>query len=287
MCGTNNPSPLTQSHTQPPGAAAQPAEPRPNLARRGAEPSVYIAHPTHGAGTRPNRTQPPTAAQKTTLNAGQCVRQPWEGRGRNRQPPPPKKKKQGGEGGGAKTAHSRQTARQHHQRRPNLSPEGTEDRIPKEAQGDHPAKTGNTKPGTAAHQEKGHRNMQTHARKNKKEPAAQPERKQMGGQGPQGPGQGHPATNTTKKKRKKHTPTTQLRRAGHSRDPGPARTPTTHAGTGNGGGQAERARNHTRPISRPKPNANHEHHKQPTLEGQHHKPCPNTPTQDPSQDWRG
>ena len=32
---------------------------------------------------------------------------------------------------------------------------------------------------------------------------------------------------------------------------------------------------------------NHEHHRQPTLEGQHHKPCPNTPTQDPSQDWRG
>ena len=63
---------------------------------------MYIAHPTHGAGTQPNRTQPPTAARKTTLNAGQCVRQPREGRGRNRQPPPPKQKKnnRGGRGGG-------------------------------------------------------------------------------------------------------------------------------------------------------------------------------------------
>ena len=37
---TNNPSPLTHSHKQPPGAAAQPAEPGPNPARRDAEPTV-------------------------------------------------------------------------------------------------------------------------------------------------------------------------------------------------------------------------------------------------------
>ena len=67
----------------------------------------------------------------------------------------------------------------------------------------------------------------------------------------------------------------------------PPRTPTAHTGTGNSGGQAEHARNHTRPISRPKPKPNHEHHKQPAKDGQHHKPCPNTPTQDPSQDWQG
>ena len=109
----------------------------------------------------------------------------------------------------------------------------------------------------------------------------------MEGQGP------HSQKKKKKKKRKnqsekkKHTPTTQPRRAGHRRDPGPARTPTPRAGTGNGGGQAGRPRNHTRPKSRPKPKPNHEHHKQPTLEGQHHKPCPHTPTQDPSQDWRG
>ena len=203
--------------------------------------------------------------------------------------------------------------------------------------------------------------MQTHTtlEKQKKEPAAQPERKGMGGQGPQGARQGQPATDTTKpnqetpiKKRcKTHTPTTQPRKAGHSRDPGPAhtpphrtparkgreragrahkhppphsnpnqdvqetgrdgrtsthtpqrppkerrgaagtqtpaRTPTPHTGTGTGGGQAERARNHTRTISRQKPKPNHEHHKQPAKGGQHHKPCPNTPSQDPSQDWQG
>ena len=116
----DNPNPLTQSHTQPPGAAAQPAEPGPNPAGRGAEPNVYIAHPTHGAGTRPSRTQPPTAARKTTLNAGQCVRQPREGRGRNRQTPP--KENRGGGGGGERTAQSHQTARQHHKRRPNPPP---------------------------------------------------------------------------------------------------------------------------------------------------------------------
>ena len=59
---------------------------------------MYIAHPTYGAGTRPHRTQLKTAARKTTLNAGQCVRQPREGRGRNRQAPPPEKKKRRGEG---------------------------------------------------------------------------------------------------------------------------------------------------------------------------------------------
>ena len=64
---------------------------------------MYTAHPTHGAGTRPNRTQPPTAARKTTLNAGRCVRHPREGRGGNRQPPPPKKT-EGGGGGGRKNS---------------------------------------------------------------------------------------------------------------------------------------------------------------------------------------
>ena len=153
----NNPSLLTQNHKQPPGAAAQPAEPGPNPARRGAEPTVYIAHPTHGAGTRPNRTQLKTAALRTTLNAGQCVRQPREGRGRNRQAPPPKKK-----GGGRGKRHENSPQPPNRPPTPPEAakpppPEGTEDRTPKEAQGDHPPKTGNTKPGTAAHREKGHR----------------------------------------------------------------------------------------------------------------------------------
>ena len=254
---------------------------------------MYIAHPTHVAGTRPNRTQPPTAARKTTLNAGQCVRQPGKGRGRNRQPPPPKKKKNetGGGGGGARkqpTATKPPANTTRGGQTPH--PEGTEDRTPETAQGDHRAKTRNTNPGTAAHREKGHRNMQTHTTKKNKRASSPARKKGDGGTGTTRPRTGEPSNRHHKakeKKRKKHTPTTQPRRAGHSRDPGPARTPTPHCGTGDGGGQAERARNHTRPRSRLKPKPNHEHHKQPAKEGQHHKPCPNTPTQDPSQDWRG
>ena len=223
----NSPSPLTRSHTQP-GAAAQPAEPGPNPARRGAEPNVYIAHPTHGARTRPNRTQPPTAARKTTLNAGQCMRQPREGRGRNRQAPP-QKKNRGGRGGGAKTAHSHQTACQHHQSRPNPPPRRHRRQDPQRGTGGPPSQNRQHQARNSGPPAKGTpKHADTHHEK-RKEPAAQPERKGMGGQGPQSPGEGHPATDTTnpkRKKRKKCTPTTQPRMAAHSRDPVPARTPT-------------------------------------------------------------
>ena len=199
---TNNPSPLIQSHTQPPGAAAQRAEPGPNPARRGAKPNVYIAHPTHGAGTWPHGTQPPTAPPKTTLNAGQCVRQPREGRERNRQPPPPKKTEGGGGGGLAKTAHSHQTAHQHHQRLPNPPPRRHRRQDP---QGGHRGTT-QPKPATPSREQRptGKRDTETcrHTHRKKKEPAAQPERKGVGGQGQQGPGQGHAATDTTKQKKK-------------------------------------------------------------------------------------
>ena len=202
---------------------------------------MYIAHPTHGAGTRPNRTQPPTAARKTTLDAGQCVRQPGKAEGGTGSPPPQKKTEGGG---GGETAHSHQTARQHHQRRPTPPPEGTEDRTPEQARGDDPAKTakpsqvqrptGKRDTGTCRH---------TPRRKNEKTRASSPARKEWGWGD-----RDHKArdrdTQQKKKSRKKHTPTTQPRRAGHSPDPGPARTPTPHAGTGNGGGQARCARNH-------------------------------------------
>ena len=193
---------------------------------------MYIAHPTHGAGTRPHRTQLKTAARKTTLNAGQCVRQPREGRGRNKQPPPPKKKEEGG-GKGTKTAHSRQTARQHHHRRPNPPPEGTEDRTPTEAQGDHPPKTGNTKPVTAA---QGKRDTETKKKKKKKRESHQPSPKERGWRD-----RDRKARKKKKKnqKLKKHTPTTQPRRAGHSRDPGqhtrPHRTPEPETAGGKRG----------------------------------------------------
>ena len=200
---------------------------------------MYIVHPTHGAGKRPSRRQPPTAARRTTLKAGQCVRQPREGRGRNRQTPP-RKKKTGGEGGGAREQPTATKPPANYTRGgQNPHPEGTEDRTPKEAQGDDPAKTGNTKPGTAAHREKGHRNMQTHTMlEKKKEPPAQPKRKGMGGQGPEGPGQGQPATDTTKpnqdteKKSAKNTP----------------RQPNQE-----GWGTAETRAKHARPHTAPQP----------------------------------
>ena len=196
---TNNPSLLTQNHKQPPGAAAQPAEPGPNPERRGAEPTVYKAHPTHGAGTRPHRTQLRTAARKTTLNAGQCVRQPREGRGRNRQAPPPQKKRRGeGEKArrqptAAKPPANTTTGGQA------PTPEGTEKRTPTEAQGDHPPKTGNTKPVTADHGEKGQ------GKKKKKKESHQPSPKERGWRD-----RDHKARKKKKKKRKnrsaKNTP---------------------------------------------------------------------------------
>ena len=173
---------------------------------------MYIAHPTHGAGTWPHRTQLKTAARKTTLNTGQCVRQPREGRGRNRQAPPPKKKKkkrEGGRGKGTKTAHSRPTTRQHHHRRPGPPPRRKKEKkkkkkrgTPAEAQANHPPKTGNTKPVRADLGEKGQKK-----KKKKREPPAQPERKGMEGQGPQSPEKKtKKRKEKTKAKKKKNTP---------------------------------------------------------------------------------
>ena len=241
---------------------------------------MYIAHPTHGAGTRPHRTQLKTAARKTTLNAGQCARQPREGRGRNRQAPPPeKKKKEGGGGKGTKTAHSRQTARQHHQRRPNPPPEGTEDRTPTEAQGDHPPKTCDTKPVTAAHGEKGHSNG-----KKKREPPAQPERKGMEGQGPQSPGREKKRKN---KSAKKKNPDNPAKKGWAQPRPGPS----THAHTAR--------RNRKRRVASGAPTKPHTSQKQAETGPQPRTPqtadtrgttpqtVPKHTHSDPSQDWRG
>ena len=190
---------------------------------------MYRAHPTHGAGTWPHRTQLKTATRKTTLNTGQCVRQPREGRGRNRQAPPPKKKKEGGRGKGTKTAHNRPTDRQHHHRRP-APPPGKKKKkkkrgTPAEAQGNHPPETGNIKPVTADHGEKGHGK-----KKKKREPPAQPARKGMEGQGPQSP-------EKKKKKKEKKKPKRKKKKKTHPDNP--AKTdwaqarpgPSTHAHT--------------------------------------------------------
>ena len=215
-----------------------------------------MAQPTHGAGTRPNRTQLKTAARKTTLNAGQCVRQPREGRGRNRQAPPPQKKKEGGGGKGTKTAHSRQTARQHHQRRPTPPPpEGTEDRTPKEAQGDHPPKTGNTKPGTAAHLERGHR-------KEKKKESHQPSPKKLKKRGWRD--RDHKARDREKKKKKQKSKKTHPDNPAKKGWAQPRPGPSTHAHTA--------CRNRKRRGASGAPTKPHTSHKQAETEAQPRTP---------------
>ena len=192
---------------------------------------MYKAHPTHGAGTWPHRTQLKTAARKTTLNAGQCVRQPREGRGTNRQAPPPKKKKGGGKGKRHENSPQPpnrpptppQAAKPPPRRQRKKKKKGT----PTEAQGDHPPKTGNTKPVTTDHGEKGHGKK----KRKKREPPAQPERKGMEGQGPQGP---------EKKKKEKKKP--KRKKKNTPRQP-------SQEGLGTGETRAQ----HTRPHRAPEP----------------------------------
>ena len=69
---------------------------------------MYITHPTQGAGARPSKPQTRTATRLATPNAHQCVHQPREGRGRNRQTPP---KKNGG--GGTRDRHTAAKPRTH------------------------------------------------------------------------------------------------------------------------------------------------------------------------------
>ena len=210
---------------------------------------MYIAHPTHGAGTGPNRTQPPTAARKTTLNAGQCVRQPREGRGRKRQAPPQKKGKnnRGGRGGGAKTAHSHQTARQHHQRRPTLPPRRHRRQDPQRGTGGQPSQdrqhqarnSGPLGKGTPKHADTCH----------EKKRASSPARKKGdGGTGTTRPGTGTPSNQHHKKKAQKTHPDNPAKKGGAQLRPGPS----THAHTAR--------RNRTRrgaSGARTKPHASH------------------------------
>ena len=192
---------------------------------------MYRAHPTHGAGTWPHRTQLKTAARKTTLNTGQCVRQPREGRGRNRQAPPQtkKKKREGGRGKGTKTAHRRPTTRQHHHRRPGPPPRKKKKKrgTPAEAQANHPPKTGNTKPVTADHGEK--------EKKKKKKRATSPARKKGDG-----------GTGTTKprkkKKKEKKKPKQKKKKKNTPRQP-----------SQDGLGTGETRARHTRPHRAPEP----------------------------------
>ena len=222
----NNPSPLTRNHKQPPGAAAQPAEPGPNPARRGAEPTVYKAHPTHGAGTRPHRTQLKTAARKTTLNAGQCVRQPREGRGSNRQAPPPRKKEKKGGGSGKMHKNSPQPPN-----RPPTPPQVAKPPPRRHRRQDPHRGTGGPPTQNRQHQasNSGPRGKGTRKKKRKKKRATSPARKKGDG-----------GTGTTKPGKKKKTKNQSAKNT--PRQP-------SQEGLGTGETRAQ----HTRPHRTPEP----------------------------------
>ena len=109
--------------------------------------------PGRGQAER-NRQQQPGRPHR--MRASACA-SPGRAEGGTGRPPP--QKKTGGEGGGARERPTATTATKPPANTtrggPTPHPEGTEDRTPKGAQGDHPAKAGNTKPGAAAHQGKG------------------------------------------------------------------------------------------------------------------------------------
>ena len=177
---------------------------------------MYITYPTHGAGARPSRTQAPTATRLTTPNAHQCVHQPREGRGRNRQTPPPKKR-----GGRARDRPTATKPPTHTTRGgQTLQPDGTEDSrhgaprrntgVPPSQNRRHPTESsgppGERTPRTRQQTPRGGRDGQKKAKKNTK---AQPEREGKGGRRPRDPRPGQPATDTTKPRHdraKNHTP---------------------------------------------------------------------------------
>ena len=247
------PAPPSPEPHEAAGAAAQQADPGPNPAGRGAEPNVYITHPTHGAGTRSCKTQPPTATRKTTLNAGRCVRQPREGRGRNRQTPPKKEKNSGG-GGGERTAHSHQTAHQHRRGGQTPHPEGTEDGTPETGTGGPPSQNRQHQARSSDPPGRGTPKTRRHTpRLDEKKKRQQPSPKERGWGGSDHKARHRdsqrPTPQSESKSRppqKKTHPDNRTKWAGHSRDPSPARTPTQHTPARKGGAQAGRGHKHTR-----------------------------------------
>ena len=109
--------------------------------------------------------------------------------------------------------------------------ESTEDRTPKRGTGGPPSQNRQHQARNSGPPGKGTpKQADTHHTGKKKEPAAQPERKGMGGQGPQGPGQGQPATDSTKpnqdrpkKRAQKAHPDNPTRKGGVQPRPGPSK----------------------------------------------------------------
>ena len=139
--------------------------------------------------------------------------------------PPRKNKKNRREGGGARErptatkppANTTRDCQTPH-------PEGTVGRTPKGAQRDHPAKTGNTKPGTAAHRKKGHP-QRTDTRHAKKKRTCNPPRKRGDG----GTGTTRPGTGTSRKKKKKQNAPRQPDQEGRATAETRAQHPRPHS----------------------------------------------------------
>ena len=160
---------------------------------------MYRAHPTHGAGTWPHRTQLKTAARKKTLNTGQCVRQPREGRGRNRQAPPPKKKKKGG-GKGKRHENSPQPPN-HPPTPPQAASPPPQEKKKKKKRGDPRRGTGEPPTRNRQHQasNSGPRGKGTRKKKKKKKESHQPSPKERGWRD-----RDHKAQKKKKKKKRKN-----------------------------------------------------------------------------------
>ena len=166
--------------------------------------------------------------------------------------PPPRNKKLGGEGRGAQkqpTATKPPANTTRGGQTPHL--EGTQDWTPKEAQGDHPAETSSTKPGTAAHRKKGHLNMQTHTTKKKKSASSPARKKGNGGTGTPRPGTATPSNRhhkakPRKKKAQKTHPDNSAKNGGAQPRPGPStQAHTAHRNRKRRGSSGARRKPHT------------------------------------------
>ena len=189
-------------------------------------PSVYIAHRTHGAGARPSQAQAPTATMLATPNASQCVHQPGEGRGRNRQTPPLRKKKENKQTAqtkrkwGRRQTNSRKAAHQLHKRRANPPARQHQRRHPTGPPKEHrrTAVPNLATPSRVQQPTGGKDNPETPAHtpvekwRAEKKTWAQPKRKEKKGRRPREPRPGQAAADTTKPRHdmaENHTPPPQ------------------------------------------------------------------------------
>ena len=284
----------------------------------------HITHPTHGAGARPGQAQAPTATRLATPNDDQCVHQPREGRGRNRQPPPRKKKgnkqtaqtrkrKRKKKGGGKRKTHSREAAPPLHKRRANPPASNTEGDTPQAPPKEH-ARTALPNRSTPDREQrptggKDTPDTQTHTPLDKwrgeKKTLAQLKQQGKGGQRPRDPRLEHTERDTTKPRHdgaENHTAPPQpekKKRGGGGRKPHPQQpqhTPTPQAARPEDGGKRTRRtqeamRHNTqarkkRSAGKTQTNTHTHHEPQPGKAERDQILCPDKHILDPSQECR-